>query len=298
MQVEPILLFHFLPELESYPSNTSNDYENTPRLKHLGLLVDFIKTTHTSVAEHLASLLRKKEIAYDLLPALFKPNSETYTACRGTKEPRCFKYNFGEERMEANGSRFFYIEGRYIDFDGKMFGEANIKRSIPKFRGTKRIDSLEAYPLRFHMQPEVIRKELIKRGRMFCSLRGVHHRQYDGIAFYVKEKGEIASQHVKSRVMVDATFFQQMKPDYPAPRVHRSDGDVIDSFGAPDQSDGRVRYVDMDPEAMEDHELLVCSPSVLGFSLDDKLFCEFYSAPGEIVLVLTDRSGVCRCQHP
>ncbi|KAF2185525.1 P-loop containing nucleoside triphosphate hydrolase protein [Zopfia rhizophila CBS 207.26] len=31
-----------------------------------------------------------------------------------------------------------------------------------------------------------------------------------------------------------------MKPDYPAPRVHKSDGGVIDSFGEPDQSDGRV----------------------------------------------------------
>ncbi|KAF2184285.1 hypothetical protein K469DRAFT_688770 [Zopfia rhizophila CBS 207.26] len=213
--VEPILLFHFLPELESYRSSASDNSENTLRLKHLGLLIDFIKTSHKSTAERLASLLRTKEITYDLLPALFKANSEIYTTCRGTSVSRCFKYNYGEERTEPNGSKFFYIEGRYIDFDGN-------------------------------------------------------------IAFQVKEKGEIASQHVKSRIMVDAAFFQQMNPDYPAPRVYKSRPVMIDifSFGllGPDRKDSRVKYVDIDPDRMKDHEFLVCGLAVLGFGLDDKLF--------------------------
>ncbi|KAF2174396.1 hypothetical protein K469DRAFT_648321, partial [Zopfia rhizophila CBS 207.26] len=277
--VEPILLFNFLLELESYRSSASNNSENTLRLKHLGLLVDFIKTSHQSTAKRLVSLLHRREITYDLLPALFKPNLEVYTTCRGTSVSRCFKYNYGEEKTELNGSKFFCIDGRYIDFDGKMLGEANIRCSIPKFRGTKQIDLLQAYPLQFHPQSEETRKELIKLGRAFCSLRGVHHVQYAGRAFQIKEKGEIASQHVKSRIMVDATFFQQMIPDYPAPRIHKSKPGVIDifSFGSldPDQNDSRVKYVDMDPDRMEDHEFLVCSPTVLGFSLDDKLFLEF-----------------------
>ncbi|KAF2182673.1 P-loop containing nucleoside triphosphate hydrolase protein [Zopfia rhizophila CBS 207.26] len=278
-QVELILLFHFLPELESYRSSASDNSENTLRLKHLGLLMDFIETSHKSTAERLVSLLLTKEITYDLLPALFKPNSEIYTTCRGTGVSRCFNYNYGEERTELNGSKFFCIDGRYIDFDGKMLGEANIRCSIPKFRGTKQIDLLQAYPLRFHTQSKEIRKELIKLGRAFCSLKGVHHVQYAGRAFQVKGKGEIASQHVNSRIMVDATFFQQMNPDYPAPRVHKSKPGVIDVFSFdspdPDRNDSRVKYVDTDPDQMEDHELLVCSPTVLGFSLDDKSFLEF-----------------------
>ncbi|KAF2177301.1 hypothetical protein K469DRAFT_742614, partial [Zopfia rhizophila CBS 207.26] len=258
--VEPILLFNFLPELESYQSSASNNSENTLRLKHLGLLVDFIKTSHQSTAKRLVLLLRRREITYDLLPALFKPNSEIYTTCRGTSVSRCFKYNYKEEKTELNSSKFFCIDGRYIDFDGKMLGEANIRCSIPKFR-------------------EETRNELIKLGRAFCSLRGVHHVQYASRAFQVKEKREIASQHVKSRIMVDAAFFQQMNPDYPAPRIHKSKPGVIDIFLFslldPDRNDSRVKYVDMDPDRIEDHEFLVCSPTVLGFSLDDKLFLEF-----------------------
>ncbi|KAF2726605.1 P-loop containing nucleoside triphosphate hydrolase protein, partial [Polyplosphaeria fusca] len=275
--VEPILLFNFLPELESYRANAGNNSHNAMHIKHLELLVDFIKTCQRSTVERFASLLPKKEITYELLPALFKTNTEVYTTCRGTGEPRCFKCNYGEERTELNGSKFFYIEGRYINFDGRMFGEAKMKCSIPKFRGTRRIDSLEAYPLRFYTQLEEIRMELIKRGRVFCSLRGVHHRQYDGRAFHVKEKGEVASQHVKSRIMVDANFFQRRNPDYPAPRVYKSDLCAIDmsSFGKPDRNDSRVKYIDMDLDRMKDHELLVYSPTVLGFSLNDKSFLEF-----------------------
>ncbi|KAH8723530.1 hypothetical protein GQ44DRAFT_773905 [Phaeosphaeriaceae sp. PMI808] len=107
MQVEPILLINFLPELESYRANASSNSRNAMRIKRLELLADFIKTCHRSTAERFASLLPKKEIAYELLPALFKPNTDMYTTFRGTGEPRCFKCNYGEERTEPNCCKFF-----------------------------------------------------------------------------------------------------------------------------------------------------------------------------------------------
>ena len=49
-------------------------------------------------------------------------------------------------------------------------------------RGTVKIDSLDAYPIKFHPDEEELRDTIVKRGKKWVSLIGVHHRQYDGIA--------------------------------------------------------------------------------------------------------------------
>jgi hypothetical protein len=56
-----------------------------------------------------------------------------YITCPGIKKLRCIKYDFGEERTMFNGVAYFYIRGRYIDFNRKVFGEVPINIGILKF---------------------------------------------------------------------------------------------------------------------------------------------------------------------
>lgn len=111
-------------------------------MEHLDLLISFIKTTHTSTTERLEPLLKNREITYNLLWALFKPNLEVYTTCLGTGEPRCVKYNHSKEKARPDGAKYFHLDCRYFDFNGKVFREAALKLAIKKFRGIKRIDFL------------------------------------------------------------------------------------------------------------------------------------------------------------
>ena len=46
-----------------------------------------------------------------------------------------------------NRVKYFHLEYRYVDFDGKVFGETSIELAILQSRGTKRISSLDAFPL-------------------------------------------------------------------------------------------------------------------------------------------------------
>lgn len=48
--------------------------------------------------------------------------------------------------------------------------------------GTVKIDSLDAYPLKFHSDEKGLREAIATRGKKWVGLIGVHHRQYDGIA--------------------------------------------------------------------------------------------------------------------
>ena len=103
--------------------------------------------TYKSTAQRLLSLLENGEITYNLLLVLFKPNSMVYSTCFGTEKPRCVIYDDGEEGETSNGLKYYKMECQYLDYDGYMFGESPIHLAVVKFRGRKRISTLNAFPL-------------------------------------------------------------------------------------------------------------------------------------------------------
>ncbi|KFH42938.1 hypothetical protein ACRE_063290 [Hapsidospora chrysogenum ATCC 11550] len=158
--------------------------------------------------EQLSTLLAKKEITYDLLWALFEPNTEVYTTCPGTGAPRCVHFNYCEERKKMDGSRYMHLETRYLNTDGKVLSEATTGLEIPHFRGTKQIEHLEAYPLQYHSEKDKAFATAITEGK----------------AFFVdidSDDYEIVARHIKGRIMVDTICFQERNPNYPSARVQK-----------------------------------------------------------------------------
>jgi hypothetical protein len=250
-------------------------------LSHLDLLIKHIKEAYASTTQRLAPLLHNGEITYDLLWALFKPNSVIYTTCPGTRKPRCIKYDFGEEKT-VNDTEFFHIDGRCWDFNGEMLGETNLEAGITKFRGAKRINTLALFPLEYHSDKDKVKAELTKCGRKFISLKGTHHLQYKGIAFQM-EKGRPKAISVNGKIMVDAQLFQKMNPNYARPSINIPQERLEDSglsFWQVDEFEisDLVKINKVDPEEANDNDLLLCSPTVLGFSLNDKLWCKYPSS--------------------
>jgi hypothetical protein len=111
-------------------------------LKYLDLLISFIKTTYTSITKRLKPLLKNYKITYNLLWALFKPNSEVYTTYPSTSKLRYIKFNYSKEKARPNGVKYFYLDYCYFNFNRKVFREAALGLAIKKFRGTKQIDFL------------------------------------------------------------------------------------------------------------------------------------------------------------
>ena len=249
----------------------NEDPECSTRASHLQILVDFIENTYEATHNRLQSLLQKRYITYDLLWALFKPNADIYTTCPGTEKPMCVRCNHGEEKTRANGSQYFCVEARQFDHDGKVFGEATVKIAIEKFRGTKRIDLLNAFPLQYHCNSTDIRRSLLECGRKFVSLvGGHHHRRYEGQTFWRDEKGNIQHWFVNGRIIVDAVSFRRINPNYDRPQVEQSWWSGLWESSGSDGDKEDVQKSEVPPEELEEDDLLVCSPTVLGFSLNDK----------------------------
>jgi hypothetical protein len=247
------------------------------------LLIDHMKKIYAPTAERLRPLLQHGEITWDLLWALFKPNTSVYTTCFGTKKPRCVTYDSFEEKINKAKKKYFSMDCQFFDFDCKTFGKASIELVIPKFRGPKRINTLPAFPLKYHLDEKQVKFDLVECGRKFVRLIGTHHVHCHGEAFLMY-RGEPARFSVNSRVMIDADFFWKMNPNYSRPRTDlagtRPPGNslsVVYVGGPPSPPPGSREQVKSDGVELDDlteGDFLVCCPTVLGFSFGDKLWGE------------------------
>ncbi|KAJ6039290.1 uncharacterized protein N7446_014038 [Penicillium canescens] len=257
--IEQNFLFHFLPELDRCAENMDNSSDHdSAHAEHLRLLIDHLKHAHTSTLQRLESMLQYGHITYDLLWALFKPGCHVYTTCIGTKEPRCVRFDAGEE-MTQNDETWWNLECRFFDYDGVKFGEAGMFLRLAKFRGSKPIESLEAFPLRYHPR----------------------HGQRQRVLY---EQGKAIKVNVNSRVGVDAAFFHEMQPNYSRPSlrdlaVKEKDGIAVINIGAMLKEDRerekeRMQGDGVDAQKLSETDFLVACPTVCCFSFKEKIFLE------------------------
>ena len=72
---------------------------------------------------------------------------------------------------------------------GKSFGRVESKILLWSFKGTEKINTLEAYPIQYHQDPEAMKTFLLERGRKWASLKGIHHVHYEGTAAFAMSAG-------------------------------------------------------------------------------------------------------------
>jgi hypothetical protein len=84
----------------------------------------------------------------------------------------CPFYDIILEGMDVDDSDVLHING---------FTRVQTRVVIPKFKGTVKITSLEAYPIQYHPQQTEVREKLLTRGRKWAEIAGgIHHKYYQG----------------------------------------------------------------------------------------------------------------------
>ncbi len=82
--------------------------------------------------------------------------------------------------------------------------------------------------------------------------------------------------------MIDAIFFQETNPNHTRPFINQSiEQDLLDEawiiFGSDNRSTNQLDQVksnDKDLAKMNEDDLILCNPIVLGFSYDNKIWGE------------------------
>jgi hypothetical protein len=91
------------------------------------------------------------------------------------------------------------------------------------------------------------------------------------------EKGCLIAFSVNGKIIVDAKLFQKMNLNYTRPSINipckrlEDSGISFWSFSNHFEINSVVQINKLDPEDANDNDLLLCSPTVLGFSLNNKL---------------------------
>jgi hypothetical protein len=225
-QMDPHTLFHYYDEIKIYikkelkpklkrARKSKEKKLRTQQVAQCKLLLKYLDEDYTSVRKALKPMLKAGTITYDLVWALFKPNTIAFTPTYGNKDdPRCFRVDFSYEYESwLTQAKSLVVDGRYLEYDGKAFGLGDHQVQIQAFKGHKKITSLSAYPLKYHKDPEGIKKQLIERGMKFVALQGMNYRLQKGIA-YMKHKNSVVRFNISGRVMIDPAIFRRINPNY------------------------------------------------------------------------------------
>jgi hypothetical protein len=167
-QIDPRTLFHYYGELQTYVKKTLKPklkrVKRTKKKKLLTqeiaqckLLLGYVDEDYAATRKALKPMLKAGTITYDLCWALFKPNTIAFAPTYGNKDdPRCFKVDVTYEYESwLTGAKSWVVDGRYLEYDGKVFGLGDHQVQISAFKGHKKITSLAAYPLEYHEDPKV-----------------------------------------------------------------------------------------------------------------------------------------------
>jgi hypothetical protein len=161
-------------------ADPSKDTEGTTEeCSHFRLLADIIEAEIRPQIEQTSDLLNNGVISFDYIWALFEPGVEVFSHVEGHE--RLFTLTSGKYSKLEDGTIVYLLTVRYIDTDGESFGSRATELVIWPFENLKSISELEAVPSHLQVNIDEVRQRLFKRGRLFESLKGVHHKSYSGV---------------------------------------------------------------------------------------------------------------------
>ncbi|KAE8443485.1 hypothetical protein EG329_001796 [Mollisiaceae sp. DMI_Dod_QoI] len=248
--IDPNLLFLYLEDLREMCKELKNKKvtvkkgkkkakkRNETKRKHLKVLLKYLDKDFASIKKTLYPMLESGIITFDLLWALYKPNTLAYTTTYGSvDEPRAFKIELAEKEFSFMKGEWYNIEGRYLEYDGKTWGMGTMDCDVPGFKGARKITSLNCYPLKYHKDEAQLRADLITRGKKFVSLQGVNYMSHEGMA-YLKKRKQIIKVNINGRIMVDPAIHRRILPNYNVSTVKPKDPDLLDDSDDEDSEDG------------------------------------------------------------
>ncbi|CAI7676605.1 unnamed protein product [Penicillium pancosmium] len=237
--VDPNMLFLYLEETRQCMKDLRKQSRREKKKKarkaaankaaHLKVLIKYLDTDYADIKKTLYPLLEANTITFDLLWALYKPNTIAYCPTYGNSdEPRAFKMEYATKESSFMKGQWYSVEGRYLEYDGKDFGFGTMSAEVESFKGARKITSLACYPLQYHRDSEALRGRLIERGKRFVALRGMNYRFHKGMAFYKKKRSFVIKVNINGRVMIDPAIHRRINPNYPISTVRPKDPDLLD----------------------------------------------------------------------
>ncbi|KAL8920301.1 MAG: hypothetical protein Q9172_004560 [Xanthocarpia lactea] len=254
----PRCLFHYQDELRRHAQESNNAQEES----HMRLCLQYMeKTFHREI--EIANLSDLPELEHRDLWIAFKPGCLVYRKAEGGIEVLRRLRAIWEKMDKQEKFKSWKLSMESIQYKGKDVGFMHYEIEIERYSGCKPVCKVDVVPLRLHPEEERIRCDLLKRGRKYLSLWGIHHRSLNGVA---RMKRVLESKHrqnkvwVKGRIMLDLEQFQLTNQGDSHSFVA---GTKIFTSGSEANAE------------LSDEDIMTCYYSIPGYSLEIKLWGTF-----------------------
>ncbi|KAL8713834.1 MAG: hypothetical protein Q9225_006684 [Loekoesia sp. 1 TL-2023] len=245
----PRFLFHYQDELRRHAEESDNEQEKS----HIQLCLQYMeKTLHREIKISKSS--ESPELEHRDLWIVFKPGCLVYENTNGIERLSRLRSIY-EEVDKDDEIAFWTLSAERIEYKGNDVGFIDATTKIKRYTGCKSICELKAFPLRHHSEEERIRCDLLKRGRKYLSLWGIHHCFYDGMAYMSRtSESDLQYTNVRHRIMLD---LEQHK------RTQGASWKFIS--GTKGFTSGLEANASLSNE-----EIMICYPYIPGYSLELK----------------------------
>lgn len=188
-KLDPDMFLTFLQEFTDYrdalQAKKPKLDQDTHVLESVNLLLSSLSTDYRTTIAKINRLTSHSEITFDHLYAILVPRTLFVTRCAITGLPRLFKLT-AFQRTAMDGKPVYQLSCESVDVvdrsTSQTVGRIQTTILLRYFKGTMNIQSLEAYPIKYHPDERKLRETLLQRGKKWFGLIGVHHKQFDGVA--------------------------------------------------------------------------------------------------------------------
>jgi hypothetical protein len=138
--------------------------------EHLVLLFQVLKQEIGNEIKEFEDYVLNGVVTYGSLWMIFQPGRVMLSEHQGALS--AFEFVETEYKKTLTGQHVLQLSADCVDWDGSKFGRYREEICIPQFSGTKKITTLNAYPLSFSPHKEKLEADLIERGQQFEELAG------------------------------------------------------------------------------------------------------------------------------
>lgn len=246
-------------------------------------------------------------ITFHKLPMLFEPGSLVFRdysypsgdfICCEVHRDAYLSNPFVEN--PTTGRLHFFLTVNTLDHDGDNFGFTVTKLNFANFVGARKIKSLEWYPLKYHQNPEAVKKRLTERGERFLAIAISGRDYYYKGSMTERHSGDHMPSYYEGRIMIDAAkhreIHEALHPKFePRTAVMHTPLDrqndvpvraIENGIAAATGRDREARGLVQEKEDVEvsqamrgftRKEKIIASPTVFGFALQKNLWCVFFT---------------------
>ena len=173
-------IFHIRHELQQQVRTMAD----AGAVAHIELMLQYLdKSLHREIRtyyNHVEGPFLTPGLDFEHLWMAFRPGEEIY--CNRGKQVFIGRFISMTKHCPTLDSGFWLIAIDTITYDGINFGYEKEFVHVNRYKGYRPFEDLNILPLKYHPKRQVIRDNMIQRGRKFISLYGMHHCEYRGIA--------------------------------------------------------------------------------------------------------------------